>query len=135
MPKLFFLKELQVILKTKIYNWKEKFWACFFIRWSIGLLSCWEKIARIRGFEMKILKEIESIKERNKRVEADKTWEISWFRRITIATMTYIIATTFLWSIKSPNYWLTSLVPTGGYLLSTLSLSFIKNLWIRNNLK
>ena len=84
---------------------------------------------------MKILKEIESIKERNKRVEADKSWEISWFRRITIATMTYVIATIFLWLIKSPNYWLTSLVPTGGYLLSTLSLSFIKNLWIRNNLK
>jgi len=78
-------------------------------------------------------KEIRSIIERNKRVEKDKAWEVSLFRRLTIALMTYIIAIIFLRIINSPNYWLTALVPTGGYLISTLSLPTIKNWWIKNN--
>jgi len=82
---------------------------------------------------MEMEKEIRSIIERNKRVEKDKAWEVSLFRRLTIALMTYIIAIIFLRIINSPNYWLTALVPTGGYLISTLSLPTIKNWWIKNN--
>jgi hypothetical protein len=51
--------------------------------------------------------ELEKINERNKRVELDKAWEIR-------------IADPFI----------NALVPTGGYLLSTLSLSFVKQWWI-----
>ena len=77
-------------------------------------------------------KDINEIKERNKRVEGDKAWEISWFRRIVIALMTYIVVVLFLWVINVGNHWLNALVPTGGFVLSTLSLPFIKRWWVEN---
>jgi hypothetical protein len=73
---------------------------------------------------------IEKILERNQRVEADKAWEVSWTRRIFIAAVTYITACVFLWLIDSPNFAVSALVPTGGYLLSTLSLPSLKNWWL-----
>ena len=36
-------------------------------------------------------KEIENIKERNKKVELDKSWETSWTRKICIMILTYIV--------------------------------------------
>lgn len=80
----------------------------------------------------KIEEEIESIKERNKRVEADKAWETSKTRRSVIAAATYIIVSVFLFLIEAPNFLVISLVPAIGYVLSTLSLSFIKKYWIKN---
>ena len=76
--------------------------------------------------------DIESIKERNKRVEADKAWEVSVTRRIIIALMTYIIIVIFLWSISAPRPWLNAIVPTVGFILSTLTLPFFKRFWINN---
>lgn len=75
--------------------------------------------------------EIEEIKERNKRVELDKAWELSWTRRISIAAITYVVATIWLNVIGVPNAPLNALVPTGGYLLSTLSLTVMRNYWVR----
>lgn len=75
--------------------------------------------------------EISKIKERNKRVEADKAWETSLFRRVTIALMTYAIVVLFLWQINAPNYWLNAIIPTGAFILSTLTLPFIKRWWIK----
>ena len=85
--------------------------------------------------QKQIEKEINQIKKRNKKVESDKSWETSTFRRITIALMTYIIIVLFLWIIKLPNYWLNALVPTAGFILSTLSLPILKKWWIKNNCK
>ncbi len=79
-----------------------------------------------------IQEKIETIEERNKRVELDKAWETSFVRRGFIACVTYLIAMWFMWSIGVDDAYLNALVPTGGYLLSTLSLPFIKNLWIKN---
>ncbi|MEN9626705.1 MAG: hypothetical protein RL557_1033 [archaeon] len=76
--------------------------------------------------------DIESIKERNKRVEADKAWEVSFTRRLIIALMTYIIVVIFLWSISAPKPWLNAMVPTAGFILSTLTLSFFKKWWLDN---
>lgn len=75
--------------------------------------------------------DIEQIKERNQRVEADKAWETSKTRRVIIALMTYIIIVIFLWSIEAPNPWLNAIVPTVGFILSTLTLPFFKNFWIK----
>ncbi|MFH1210480.1 MAG: hypothetical protein V1645_01055 [archaeon] len=75
--------------------------------------------------------EIEQIKERNKKVEADKSWETSKTRRIIIALMTYIIIVIFLFSINAPNPWLNSIVPTLGFVLSTLTLPFFKKSWMK----
>jgi len=75
--------------------------------------------------------DIEQIKERNKRVETDKAWETSKTRRILIALMTYIVIVIFLWSINAPNPLLNAIVPTVGFILSTLTLSFFKQFWLK----
>jgi hypothetical protein len=77
--------------------------------------------------------EILQIKERNKKVESDKAWEISWSRRLSIAVFTYIIAEVWLLIIREPNSWLKAFVPVAGYVLSTLSLQPIKKFWKHQN--
>lgn len=77
-----------------------------------------------------LAKDIQTIKERNSRVEADKAWEVSFVRRLFIAIGTYIIAAVWLVLINDFNPWLKALVPTVGYLLSTLSLPLVKKWWI-----
>lgn len=74
---------------------------------------------------------IESILDRNKRVEAEKAWEVSWTRRLFLALLTYATALLFLWFIEAPLPLLSALVPTGGYVLSTLSLPPLKRWWMR----
>ena len=43
---------------------------------------------------------IQAIEERNKRVEADKAWETSLTRRVSIAVITYFFALGFLFAIN-----------------------------------
>lgn len=75
-------------------------------------------------------KEIELIKERNKRVEADKAWETSGIRKICIAVLTYLVVVCYNYgTTKISNVFLASLVPVMGFLLSTLSLRVIRNIW------
>jgi len=74
---------------------------------------------------------IEQIKERNKRVETDKAWETSKTRKIIIALMTYIVIVIFLWSINMPRPWLNAIVPSVGFILSTMTLPFFKKLWLK----
>ena len=80
---------------------------------------------------MSIQSRLSSIESRNSRVESDKAWEVSYFRRVTIVLITYMIAVAFMWSISVPDYFLNALVPTGGYLLSTLALPYAKKLWLK----
>ncbi len=75
-------------------------------------------------------KEIEEIKVRNSKVEADKAWEVSFARRAFIAISTYIIASIWLILIEDTVPLLKAIVPPVGYLLSTLSLPFVKKWWI-----
>jgi len=77
------------------------------------------------------MKSIEEILERNSRVELDKAWETSRTRRGVIAIITYCVATLFMWRIGVEEPFLNALIPTGGYLLSTLSLGVIKNFWLK----
>ncbi len=74
--------------------------------------------------------QISEIKERNARVEADKAWETSKIRRMIVAAVTYLIAVIFMKNIGVPDPFLNALVPTGGYVLSTLSLSVVKKWWV-----
>ena len=74
--------------------------------------------------------EIKLIKERNKRVEKDKAWETSWTRRVCIAVLTYLVVVSYNYGIiKLDNIFLSSLVPVMGFLLSTLSLKLVRNIW------
>ena len=81
-----------------------------------------------------MIDDIEQIKTRNRAVENDKAWETSKTRRALIATITYIIAAYYMRVLGVGDYYLHALVPTGGYLLSTLSLPIIKAWWIKNRL-
>ena len=75
-------------------------------------------------------KEINEIKERNKRVETDKAWETSWVRRICICILTYLVVVLYSWIISQiSNIWLSSIVPVIGFTLSTLSLKLVRKLW------
>ena len=79
-------------------------------------------------------KEIEEIKERNKRVELDKKWETSATRKICIAVLTYIVVICYTSLIsKVSNVFLSSLVPVIGFTLSTLSLKFVRKIWEKKN--
>lgn len=81
------------------------------------------------------MKSVEDILKRNSRVEADKAWETSKTRRLVIATITYLIAAGFMYRIGVPDPFLNALVPTGGYLLSTLTLPFFKDWWLKRYYK
>jgi len=50
-----------------------------------------------------VASEIKSIKERNKRVELDKAWEVSKTRRLIVAVFTYVVLGIFLLIIEVPN--------------------------------
>ena len=79
----------------------------------------------------KLKDEILILKERNKRVETDKAWEVSWTRKLSILVLTYIFASIALYSIGAENFLLGAIIPTLGYFLSTQSLPFIKKLWMK----
>ncbi|OGG21374.1 hypothetical protein A3D03_05640 [Candidatus Gottesmanbacteria bacterium RIFCSPHIGHO2_02_FULL_40_13] len=74
-------------------------------------------------------KEIKLIKDRNKKVETDKAWEISWTRRLLLALFTYLAISIYMSAISLPDPWLNAIVPSIAFLLSTLTLPFFKKLW------
>ncbi|OGM25098.1 hypothetical protein A2962_02230 [Candidatus Woesebacteria bacterium RIFCSPLOWO2_01_FULL_39_61] len=78
---------------------------------------------------------IEKIDARNKRVEADKDWEVSYTRRILLFVFTYISIGLYLNAIQIPNPWLNAIVPSIGFLLSTLTLPYFKSIWFKKRSK
>ncbi|MCX6824214.1 MAG: hypothetical protein NT085_03735 [candidate division SR1 bacterium] len=85
---------------------------------------------------MKDLKqEIEIIKKRNERVEADKARETSTLRKIIIMLLTYAVIVLFLYTAKLSQPRTNAIVPTIGFMLSTLGLNTIKNIWLKHRNK
>lgn len=82
---------------------------------------------------MNLAQEILNIKERNKRVEADKAWETSFSRKLIIATLTYFVMVSFFFAADLPEPWINSIVPALAYFLSTLTIPIAKKLWLRIN--
>lgn len=76
--------------------------------------------------------EIDEIKARNKRVEADKTWETSWTRRLLVLALTYIVIVIFFFVVKLPNPFANAVVPTAAFLLSTMTVPLLKKWWSEN---
>jgi len=77
-----------------------------------------------------IEQEISNIKRRNKKVELDKKWETSWTRKICICILTYVVVIIYSYLVRNyDNIFLSSLVPVIGFILSTLSLRFIRKIW------
>ncbi len=82
--------------------------------------------------EIDIKKELDLIKERNRKVELDKEWETSIFRKLAILVLTYLTVVLFFYFSGLQKPFLNAIVPSMGFLLSTLSLSFLKNIWLKN---
>ena len=80
-------------------------------------------------------KEIDKLKERNRRVEVDKGWETSLARKVLLVIFTYLSIALYLKFIVGIEPWVNAVVPSIGFLLSTLTLSYFKNLWIKFNSK
>ncbi len=80
---------------------------------------------------MNLEKELIEIKQRNKRVEADKAWETSWSRKIVIALLTYAVIVIFFYFAGLPKPFINSIVPALAFVLSTLTLTWFKKLWIK----
>jgi cell shape-determining protein MreC len=73
--------------------------------------------------------EIEKLKERNKRVETNKAWETSFTRKLSLALLTYAVVGITLISMQNPEPWKNAIIPSIGFVLSTLSLPYIKTFW------
>lgn len=76
-------------------------------------------------------KRIEAIEKRNSRVETDKAWQDSLFRRELLLIFTYLALGFYMQAINIEDPWLSAVIPSVGFLLSTLTLPFLKNLWIK----
>jgi len=77
-----------------------------------------------------IEKRLSAIERRNKKVELNKAWETSWTRLICIAILTYITIVLFFLVAQLPKPFINSIVPTAGFVLSTLSIPFFKKVWV-----
>jgi amino acid permease len=86
---------------------------------------------RIQNLE----REVEALRERNRRVESEKAWETSFVRVLSIALITYVVAGVVLYSIGVTDFFLAALVPVLGYILSTQSLPRVKRWWMEKFLR
>ena len=77
-----------------------------------------------------IAKRVDALETRNRRVDSDKAWEVSWTRRVSIMLLTYFVVVLYLKFVVHIDPWINALVPIIGFLLSNLTLSFIKNEWL-----
>lgn len=78
---------------------------------------------------MTLEERVETIEKRNREVEQNKAWESSWTRKLLIIIFTYLSIALYLKFIVGIDPWINAVVPSLGFLLSTLTLPFLKNLW------
>lgn len=78
-------------------------------------------------------KRLKAVEARNKRVELDKAWETSWVRRLSIGVLTYAVIVIYLFVINNNAPFINGAVPVVGFLLSTLLLRRVKEIWQNNN--
>ncbi len=79
-----------------------------------------------------IEKHLEEIEKRNLRVETDKAWETSTFRKSLLVVFTYLAIGVYMNAIHIQSPWLNAIIPAIGFLLSTLTLPIFKKWWISN---
>ncbi len=77
---------------------------------------------------------IKKIEERNKRVELDKAWETSTERKVLISLLTYFVVVSYFIYGGVEKPFLNAVVPTMGFLLSTITFNFFKKWWIKKRL-
>ena len=75
---------------------------------------------------------IKNIESRNNTVEINKAWETSYVRRGLLCIFVYLAIALYLKFIVGINPWINAVVPSVGFLLSTLTLPYFKALWIKH---
>jgi len=80
--------------------------------------------------EQDILTRLQSIEERNRKVEAGKKWETSYTRIFLLGAITYLVALIFLVLTKLPQPPLNAFVPAIGFMLSVQTLPIAKKWWL-----
>ena len=78
-------------------------------------------------------KRIEKLEKRNLKVEGDKDWETSWARRGLLILFTYLSISVYMQAIGVNKPWLNAVIPSLGFLLSTLTLPFFRSWWLKRN--
>jgi hypothetical protein len=73
--------------------------------------------------------QMREVAKRNSRVERDKAWETSYARMASVALITYITMVLVLSALGADRPIRGALVPTAGFLLSTLSLPCMRRVW------
>lgn len=86
-----------------------------------------KKSLKNNSFEARLL----AIEKRNSKVESDKAWETSLTRRALIILFTYLSIALYLKFVVRIDPWVNAVVPAVGFTLSTLTLPFFKNLWLK----
>jgi len=76
-------------------------------------------------------KRVSEIEQRNARVEADKAWETSLARRGALVLFTYLAVGAYLAAIGVKDAWLNAIVPAVAFMLSTLTLPYLKEIWLK----
>ena len=74
---------------------------------------------------------IKKIENRNRNVELNKAWETSFVRRGLLMLFVYLAIALYLEFIVGINPWINAVVPSIGFLLSTLTLPYFKKFWER----
>lgn len=85
---------------------------------------------KITNMSKDLERRIAAIEARNKKVEVDKAWETSAIRKLLILVLTYLVMAVFMIAADIDKPLVTALVPSVGFFLSTLTISFIKDWWI-----
>lgn len=86
---------------------------------------------RIEKEVHKLSREIEAIKARNRRVEADKAWETSKTRSLFIAFVTFALAFGLMMLIGEKDPFWKALIGSVAYLLSTTTYGILKSWWLK----
>ena len=76
---------------------------------------------------------VSRIEQRNKSVELDKAWEVSISRRIILFGFTYVVVALFFVQVHIEHPWTTALEPALAFLVSTLTMPYLRTLWVRWN--
>jgi len=76
-------------------------------------------------------KKVKNIEQRNKKVESDKAWELSYTKRFLLIFFIYLSIGFYFQTIKIPQPWLNAIVPAIAFMLSTLTLPWFKKIWLK----
>ena len=97
------------------------------------LKSIKDEIEKIKARNQSLEESVAKIHLRNKRVEADKAWELSKTRTIFIAVSTYLLILSFMILIGDNHPSLNAFVASVGYLIAIASYGILKKYWLRKN--